>query len=185
MLKTLDRLPTPLRVFFNQYGYISLPLLPFIALIIALVAYGFNLVSLAILVVVLLGLAAFWALTHARQTPNAPQSKFALLDEIKSSGKYAMLAFESEFCLSSTRVGQQLNELEARYPKQFQVYSISVLKEPGKDLFKTYRGRVTPTYVLLDEEGKVLMDWPLVLPVERISYEVKRHSQEIAQVSSR
>ena len=185
MLQMMDRLPTPLRVFFNQYGYISLPLLPFVALIIALIAYGFSLLSLVILMVVLLGLIAFWVLTHARQTPNAPHSKMSLLEEIKSSGKFAMLAFESEFCLSSTRVGQQLSELEEHYPKQFQVYSLSVLKDPGKDLFKQYRGRVTPTYVLLDTQGKVVMDWPLVLPVERISYEVKRQSQEMSRVASR
>src|SRR5437868_14289317 len=117
----MDGLPTPLSVFFNQNGYISLPLLTFIALIVALSARGSNLLSLVILGVVLLGLAVFWALTHARQTPNAPQSKMSLLEEIKSSGKFAMLAFESEFCLSSTRVGQQLSELESHYPKQFQV----------------------------------------------------------------
>lgn len=183
MLQMFDRMPTPLRVFINQYGYISLPLLPVLVLIIILGAHGFTLAGLAILAVVALALVVFWLRTHARQTPNAPQSTGSLLEEIKSSGKYAMLAFESEFCLSSTRVGQQLSDLESRYPKLFQVYALSVLKEPGKDLFKKYRGRVTPTYVLLDGDGRVVMDWPLVLPVERISYEVKRQSQEMARVS--
>src|SRR5260221_5805022 len=179
MLQTLDRLPHPLRVFINQYGYISIPLVPLLILIIALGVHGFTLLSLAIIAVTVAALVLFWVYTHARQSPNAPSSNNALMDEIKSSGKFAMLAFESEFCLSSTRIGQQLLDLEKNYPAQFQIYSLSVLQEPGKDLFKEYRGRVTPTYVLLNEQGKVVMNWPLVLPIERIFYEVKRRSQEM------
>jgi thioredoxin-related protein len=87
-----------------------------------------------------------------------------------------MVALESEFCLSSTTVGARLSALEAAHPDKFQIYALSIFKEPGKRLFKQYKGRVTPTYVLLDPRGKVVMNWPLVLPVEKVSYAV---TQEI------
>jgi thioredoxin-related protein len=170
----MERLPTPLRILINQYGFITVPIVPVLLLAVILGQNGWTVTDVAILAAVMLAIFVWWWTQHAHQSTNAPASTPSLLNEIERSGKYAMLAFESEFCISSTTVGKRLSELETAYPNKFQIYELSIFKDPGKDLFKQYIGRVTPTYVLLNPEGQVMMEWPLVLPVERVAYALKQ-----------
>jgi thioredoxin-related protein len=169
----MQRLPDPILIPLNRYGYLTLPAIPLLIVLLLLGRDGFSLVDLGIIGAAVLLLVVFWSRTHARQSPNALENRDTLMSTIEETGKYALLAFESEFCLSSTTVGKRLMELEMAHPEKFQIYSFSILSAPGKELFKEMNGRVTPTYVLLDTKGKVVMDWPLVLPVERVVYEVK------------
>ena len=173
-MHSLQKLPTPLRILVNHYGFLTVPLVPLAILVVFLGQNGWSLVDFAILAVVVAAVILWWWTQHARQSQNVPASAPSLLNEIGQSGKYAMLAFESEFCISSTMVGKQLTELETAFPHKFQIYEISILQDPGKQLFKQYEGRVTPTYILLSPEGQVMMDWPLVLPIERVTYALKQ-----------
>lgn len=173
-MQGMEKLPTPLRVFINHYGFLSVPLIPLAILAYFLSRNGWDVTDGIILIAAVALFFVWWLTQHARQSANAPVDTPTLLNEIGQSGKYAMLAFESEFCISSTTVGKRLSELETAHPDTFQIYEISILKDPGKDLFKQYEGKVTPTYVLLNPEGKVMMEWPLVLPVERVTYALKQ-----------
>jgi thioredoxin-related protein len=170
----MEKLPTPLRILINQYGFVTVPIVPLLILGIILGQNGWSFTDAAIMGAVLALIVVWWWTQHARQSANAPASTPSLLNEIGQSGKYAMLAFESEYCISSTTVGRRLSELESTHPDKFQIYELSIFKEPGKDLFKQYDGKVTPTYVLLNPEGQVMMEWPLVLPVERVTYALKQ-----------
>jgi len=170
----MQKLPLPLRILVNHYAILFLPLIPLGILAVILGQNGWSLIDFIILGVVVAAYAFWWWTQHARPNTPVPADNVSLLEEIGQSGKYAMLAFESEFCFASTMAGKQLSELEAAYPNKFQIYQISILQHPGKELFKQYDGRVTPTYVLLNPEGQVMMDWPLVLPVERVTYAVKQ-----------
>ncbi len=150
-------------------------------LVVALLGIQGNpFVALLIIPTVLVGVVLLWWTAHARQSPNLPDTTEDFLGTLKQTGKYALLAFESEFCLTSclasTLFGKRLLELERTRPDRFQVYSLSVLKNPGKTLFEQFEGRITPTYVLLDTQGNVVMDWPLVLPIERVIYAVEKQT---------
>src|SRR5215813_2239056 len=148
------------------YLVVSIPIILGAALLFA--RDGFALPELLMLAA-LVGVAiVVWAVFHARQSANVPDNALALLDSIRKSGKYAMLAFESEFCISSMTVGQRLTALETAYPDTFQVYSLSIFKTPGKELFEDYQGRTTPTFVLVAPNGEIVMNWPLVLPIEHV-----------------
>ena len=160
---------------FNQFSFIFGSLA--VILVVGLLAIqGSPILALLTTLVLAVFLAVMWRNNHARQTPNVADTTDDFLDTLKQTGKYALLAFESEFCLTSTLVGKRLLELERTQPNKFQVYSLSVLKNPGKTLFEQFEGRITPTYVLLDEKGSVVMDWPLVLPIERVIYAVEKQT---------
>ena len=168
----MQRLPDWIRIPLNQYGFLTLPVIPVFLIIVLLGLDGFSLTDFVIMGLVLVLLGIIWTRTHARQSANVPASGEDLMATIKGSGKYAMLALESEYCLSSTNVGKRLIDLETSFPNEFQIYALSIFKTPGKELYESYKCRVTPTYVLLDPEGKVVMEYPLVLPVERVSYAI-------------
>lgn len=142
---------------------------------------GFSLVELLILAGLVGAFVVIWWRFHARQSVNVPDNAPDLLTSIRGSGKYAMLAFESEFCISSMTVGQRLAALEAAYPETFHVYSLSIFKTPGKELFEDYKGKSTPTFVLVDPDGKMVMNWPLVLPIEHVNFEITRRQAAAAQ----
>jgi thioredoxin-related protein len=170
----MTKLPYPLMIVINRFGFLSVPAPIVLILALGLGINGYTLVDGLILAVVVIGFVGLWWRFHARQSDNVPENTETLLDTINQNGKYAMLAFCTEFCLSSTNVNHRLAELEKAHPEKFQMYTVSVLKDPGKDLFKHFEGRVTPTYVLLDPNGKELMNWPLVLPVDRVTYAVQQ-----------
>ncbi|HVO41621.1 MAG TPA: hypothetical protein VMT34_03305 [Aggregatilineales bacterium] len=151
---------------------VNLYALPSLAVLFALLVIfgGLTPIRTVILVVGLGALFVFWLVAHARQSDNVPETPVGVLEKLSAEGKFAVIAFESEFCLASTLVGQRLADLEKAHPGKIQVYSLSVLQDPGKTLFRDFKGRVTPTFVLLSPSGKVLDDWPLVLPIERVSY---------------
>src|SRR5258708_21774365 len=105
-MHSLQKLPTPLRILINHYGFLTAPLVPLAILAVFLGQNGWSLVDFAILAVVVAAVILWWWTQHARQSQNMPASALSLINEIEQSGKYAMLAFESEFCIDrkSTRL---------------------------------------------------------------------------------
>ncbi len=168
----MSRLPRPLLIPINWFGFITMPIAGVVVLGLLLGLDGFSVFDAVIIGGLIIVSGLLWWRYHARESFNVPQDSQSVMTEIRETGKYAMIAFQSEFCLSSTQVGQRLKELETNYPAKFQIYEMSILKDPGRELFQGFGGRVTPTYVLLDPRGNVVMDWPLVLPVERVAYTV-------------
>lgn len=175
----MERLPTPLLLAVNRYGYLSLLLLPALILVLLFGIEGYTTFELIVALAIGIAVVSFWWLTHARQTPNVPNSTPRFLDLIRQRQQYTVLALESELCLSSTQVGKQLEALEKAYPERFQLYALSIFQEPGREMYKEFEGRFTPTYVLLNPKGEVLMNFPLVLPVERVIYAVENQARRV------
>jgi hypothetical protein len=173
----MTKLPYPVMVIVNRFGFISIPVPILLILAIVLGLNGFTATDGLIVVVVAILLVGVWWRFHARQSSNVPEKTETLLETINQSGKYAMIAFCTEFCMSSVNVSSRLAALENEHPDKFQTYTVSILKDPGKDLFKQFEGKVTPTYVLLDPNGKEVMNWPLVLPMDRVSYAVQQSAK--------
>ncbi len=171
-MKLLKALPRPLFIL-NYYAYLVMAVIIVLLAVALLASDGLSLFDL----VVLLGLIAVfglgWWFLHPQESADLPAA-FQTAHESERSYPYTLLAFESEYCPICMTMGrQQLTQLEAKQPDSLKIYRVSVNKDPGQSLFRQFDGRATPTYVLLDADHKVLMEWPLVLPIERILYAVR------------
>ncbi len=169
----LKKIPRPLFLI-DHFFY------PILAVVVVLIVYsalnrdGFSLGDLAILAALVAIFAAVWWRFHPRQSKHLPVNAVAMTREIKHSHKYVLLAFESEYCPKCMAMGWQVSRLENSQTKDLKIYRLSVNKEPGRTLFEQYDGRITPTYILVDSRGNTVMEWPLVLPAERVLYAVKQ-----------
>jgi thioredoxin-related protein len=169
----LKKLPRPLFVVYH-YAY---PILAAIVVLIALAllnADGLNLIEVVILAV-LIGLFVLgWWLFHTRQGKDTPVNATALLRAVRHSHKPALLVFESEFCVTSMLLKRQGSFLEKMRPRTLEIYHLSVNREPGRTLFRQYDGRITPTYVLIDPQGNVVVRSTLVLRKDSVMYNTTR-----------
>jgi thioredoxin-related protein len=172
----LKKLPRPLFVVYH-YSY------PILAAIVVLIAFvllntdGLSLLELVILAVVIGLFVLVWWLFRTRQRKDTPVNATALLRAVKHSHKPALLVFESEFCVTSMLLKRQGAFLERMRPRPLEVYRISVNREPGRTLFKQYDGRITPTYLLIDPQGNVIVRSALVLRKDSVMYNTTRQQQ--------
>ena len=171
----LKKLPRPLFIV-DHFFY---PILAALIVLVLLLVFanspdGVSLADLAILVALIAIFALVWWRFHARQQANVPVNATALLRAIKHSHKPSLIAFESEYCPKCMVLGRQVSRLSEMHLKNMNIYHLSVNKEPGRELFKQFDGRITPTYALVDEKGNLIEDWPLILPVDRVVYTVTR-----------
>lgn len=127
-------------------------------------------------VALIAGLAAILALIWQRGHPRIDSGMLAaegdVLRDIKRSGQFSLLAFESEYCAMCLVAGPRIEQLEK--VDGLNVYRLSVNSEPGQSLFRQVDGRLTPTYILVDPHGNYVQEWILVLPIERILYAVRQ-----------
>ncbi len=169
----LKKIPRPFFWVLNSFALIPL------ALIILIIVYavrnaadGMTLIDWVVLVALAVLMGLLWWLLHARAASGLPVNATALLRAVKHSHKYALLAFESEFCPLSMTLGRQANRLEKHHPKDLVVYRLSVNREPGRALFAQYNGRATPTYILIDHNGELVKEWTFVLPARRVANQI-------------
>ncbi len=169
----LKKIPRPFFWVFNSFALIPIALI--ILIVVYAVRYAADNMSLidwgVLLALVVLMILLWWAL-HARAARGLPVNATALLRAVKHSHKYALLAFESEFCPLSMTLGRQAGWLEKHHPKDLVVYRLSVNHEPGRTVFKQYNGRATPTYILIDPHGEVVKEWTFVLPAGRVANQI-------------
>ncbi len=173
----LKRIPRPLFLI-NYFFY------PILAVIVVLVVFfrlnadnDLSLEDLGILAALVALFALVWWRFHAQQSKGLPVNATAMMREIKHNHKYALLAFESEFCPACMTMGVQVSRIENSKPKELTIYRLSVNREPGHSLARQFDVRATPTYILVDPKGSIIMDWPIVLPAQRILYAVN-HGHE-------
>ncbi len=159
-----------LRSFFvvSRFSYVIFSVLILLIVLIALNVDGLSLGDLGILIVLIAVFGLIWWRLHARESDDLPVNATALLRAAKHSHKHALLVFESEFSLFSMIFGVSAARLEATQPKDFNVYRVSVIKEPGRTLFSQFEGRLTPAYVLIDPKGNKVGEWTFALPTERV-----------------
>jgi hypothetical protein len=160
-------------VFLAIYGYLFVAAAVVVAALLLLNTENSLFVNLAIVAAVVAGLALVWWLRHPRLKPQALDAA-GLLREAISKEPYVLLAFESEYCGTCMAISGRITQLDNI--KGLKIYRLSVNREPGQTLFKKYDGRITPTYVLLNDRGEVVQDWPVVLPIDRVLYAVRQQS---------
>lgn len=172
----LKKLPRPLFIVYH-YAY------PILATIVVLVAFallnadGLNLVELGVLIALIGVFVLIWWLFRTRQRKDTPVNATALLRAVRHSHKHALLVFESEFCVTSMLLRRQGSFLERMRPRPLETYRLSVNREPGRTLFAQYDGRITPTYILIDPQGNVVVRSALVLRKDRVLYNTTRQQQ--------
>lgn len=162
----------------NWYG-LFLVIAAVVLLVLAILgANGLDAVDLVVVAAILGAFAVYQQRRHLRQSPFLADDAASLMGKIRKSHKFVLLAFESEYCPMCLSAGNRVARLEALANEDFQVYRLSIQKEPGRTLYTRYDGRLTPTYILIDSAGNVIQDWPMVLPVERITYALRQRLQQ-------
>ncbi len=168
----LRKVPRQLIVFYI-YGYLFVAAAILVAALLLLNTDNLLIADVGIVALIALGLGLIWWWRHPRlaQEPRAPDN---LLREAVGKEPYTLLTFESEYCMTCMAISGRINQLDNI--KGLKVHRLSVNTEPGKTLFKKYDGRLTPLYVLLNAQGEVVQDWPVILPIDRVLYAVKQQS---------
>lgn len=175
MLRQIQKLPRPI-FFLNHYTY---PIAATIAVLVALVLFnpnGLNLAGLVAVAAIAALLVLFWIRFHVQGDANLPPTSDDMLAEIEHNSAYSLIAFESEYCPTCIATDPRVVKLSESAPNGLKVYRVTIQREPGRALFKKYDLRMTPSYALIDSKGRLVMDWLLVLPIERVMYAI-RHPQ--------
>ncbi len=171
MFQALRKIPRPLFIL-NYYAYPIMAGMVVLVSVVLLSSNGMSLPEVGIPVLIVLILSLVWWRLHAHQSADLPATTEAMSAEVWRSQPYTLLAFESEYCPVCMTMERQVSRLEDLQIEALKIFKVSIHKEPGHKWFQQFDGRATPTYVLLNAEGQVVMDWPVVLPVERIHYAV-------------
>jgi thioredoxin-related protein len=162
-----------LRRFFLLIDHNLYPIIAVAVVLIALIALnsteGLSVIDLVILVALIAVFVLVWWLFRMRESKNVLTNATAQLREIKHAHKYALLAFQSEFCVKSMTLGRQVLQLEKTHPKNVTIYRVSVNKQPGKALAAQYEIGTTPAYVLIDPKGNMVKSWSLMLPADNVT----------------
>jgi thiol-disulfide isomerase/thioredoxin len=173
MLRTVTKLP---RNFFlwNHYTYVVVAVAVFIASALILGTDGFALIDVLLIALVVTLSIVIQRVARPLPTAGLPDDADALVCQLSHSDRVTLLAFESEYCPTCMITNPMLLKLEQTNDPTLRVIRVNIQNELGMNLFKRYDGRMTPTFVLLDKRGHVLMDWILTLPVNRVLFEVKQ-----------
>ena len=173
MLRTVTKLP---RNFFlwNHYTYVVVAIIVFIASALILGSDGFALIDVMLMALVVTLSIVIQRVARPLQTAGLPDQAETLVHQLSHSDRATLLAFESEYCPTCMITNPMLLKLEQSNDPTLRVVRVNIQNELGMNLFKHFDGRMTPTFVLLDKRGKVVMDWILTLPVNRVLFEVKQ-----------
>jgi len=173
VLRTIAKLPRAV-FWLNHYTYVVVAVLIMITAAVLLGVDGFTWVDV-ILMGAIVGLAVvIQRAARPVQSADVPDQLEMLEAQLANSDRLTLLAFESEYCPTCMVTNPMLLKLEESGDPALRVMRLSIQHEPGLSLFKKFDGRMTPTFVLLDRRGNVLMDWLLTLPVNRVLFEVKQ-----------
>ncbi len=172
---------TPWRVIFNRYGYVSMAAGIWAILTLLLIGLALRTaldMSLSLALSAMLAFAAFliwWQFSpHLKRLTPPASSVQALFEEIRSAQKPVLISLESDYCAYCMTLGRRVHQLE--HEENLRVIRLSVHTEPGKSLAEQFRATTTPTYLLMDNNGQLLQEWTIALPVERVRYDIRRHT---------
>lgn len=156
------------------YGYVVVAVVVVLVALVLLTQDNVSWLDVGLVVSVVALFTLVWWRAHPRLSVNVPPTGGDLLWQIGHSGKYTLLAFESEYCAMCMTVGARVDHLSE--VDGLDVYRLSVNSEPGRSLFHQYDGRMTPTYVLVNPRGERVQEWVVALPIERILYAVRQQA---------
>jgi len=169
------------RLIFNRYGYITMAIMLWTMLSAIMVMLALNTdldLNVSLALSAMLAFAAFliwWQLSpHLRRATPPASSVEALFNDIRTHQKPTLISLESDYCGYCMTIGKRIHQLE--HEEGLRVVRLSVHTEPGKSLAEQFRLDATPTYLLLDGDARLLQEWTIALPVERVRYDVRRQT---------
>ncbi|MFQ3536973.1 MAG: thioredoxin domain-containing protein [Aggregatilineales bacterium] len=169
------------RIVFNRYGYVSIAtlvwtLLTALLMFLAVLTHTDVVFPLAIsAALALAALLIWWQLSpHLRHVEPPAPSVEALLDKVRSDETPVLISLESDYCAYCMTIGKRIHQLENE--ENLRVIRLSVHTEPGKSLAGQFSVNTTPTYLLMDSQANLIEEWTIALPIERVRYDVRRHT---------
>lgn len=167
-------IPRPVMVL-NYFSY----LMPVAALIALVLFFGLNNqqidpIDLVAVAAVVVGAVLLYPIVKPKKTSVEGQTPSSVLDTIQNGGNYTLIAFESDYCASCMTMDSRISGLEAEPPEGLNIMRLIIQREPGRELFKKFDGRMTPTYMLFDKQGKLMEEWVLALPMQRVLYAIRQ-----------
>jgi len=140
--------------FFNQFSFALMSG----ALLIALGAALWNVRKLPVVLrigawlIALIGLVGFWLVVRPTDTPNL--STLADVEARLGNGTPVVIELYSEYCLGCMAQSSAVNALAQALGERAAVLRLSIHTEVGYALWTRYNGETTPTFIILDGEGR-------------------------------
>lgn len=116
--------------------------------------------------VVIAGLVVAWLLLHPRQTPLVGDAR--TVQSMIGQGVPVLLEFQSPFCIHCTQMKPVVDKLENELGDELRVIRVNAQEEAGRTLAPVYMFEYTPTFLLFDAQGNVLMRQTGDLDTERV-----------------
>jgi hypothetical protein len=140
--------------FFNQFSFVLIAS----ALLIALGAALWNVRRLPLVLrigtwlIALIALVGFWLIMRPTDTPAI--SALADVEARLGNGTPAVIELYSEYCLGCMAQSSAVSALEQALGERAVVLRLSIHTEVGYALWTRYNGQTTPTFIILDGEGR-------------------------------
>lgn len=140
--------------FFNQFSFVILSGALLIAIGIAL----WNARKLAVLLrigawlIALGALIGFWLVMRPTDTPAI--GALADVEARLGNGTPVVIELYSEYCLGCMAQSSAVSALEQALGDRATVLRLSIHTETGYALWTRYKGETTPTFIILDGEGR-------------------------------
>ncbi|GAB4545770.1 MAG: hypothetical protein OHK0023_04540 [Anaerolineae bacterium] len=157
----------------NVYGYFFVAAAILSVAFILLTVDDLSWLEVALVCGLAILMAGLWMRFRPKVEHRTAASSAEFIDQLRDLGKqYTLVTLESDYCPLCMATGDRITQLDGI--ENLQIRRLSIHDQPGKGIFQDIDGRATPTYVLYDEQGKVLQEWVMFLPIERILYQVRQ-----------
>lgn len=157
----------------NIYGYFFVTATILGVAFVLLTADNLSWLEVALICGVAILMAAVWMRFRPKIEHRAAANSTQFMEQVRELGKqYTLVTLESDYCPLCMSTGDRVMQL--KNVENLQIRRFSIHDQPGKGIFAEIDGRATPTYVLYDDKGKVVQEWVMVLPIERILYQVRQ-----------
>jgi hypothetical protein len=103
-------------------------------------------------VVLLIALVAFWFAARPTDTPAI--NALADVEARIGNGTPVVLELYSEYCLGCMAQSSAVEALQQALGERAAVLRLSIHTEVGGALWARYKGETTPTFIILDGEGR-------------------------------
>ncbi|PJF34421.1 MAG: hypothetical protein CUN49_15755 [Candidatus Thermofonsia Clade 1 bacterium] len=140
--------------FFNQFSFVIMSAVLLVAIGAVLWKAGrlSAVLRLGAWLVALIALLGFWLAVRPTDTPQV--SALADVEARIGKGTPVVIELYSEYCLGCMAQSSAVSALEQALGERASVLRLSIHTEIGGALWARYQGETTPTFIILDGEGR-------------------------------
>ena len=153
---------------FNSYYFLSNAV--GLALAVALLRDGLNLLEAAVVLAYVVGMGWLARRLRPRGRPGTRFDTLAAFEQALRDPRPTMLEFYSDNCAVCMSMKPMLERLEHEVGHRLQILRVNVSDPVGLALADRYHVSVTPTFVLLNSAGQKDEEFTLFLDRARIRY---------------